>query len=67
MATDLGMSAPAPSTFLSSKTLPYESNPTFIFFGANIQAPRQELGTDLVTELASLDVEEIFSGCKQLV
>ena len=26
MATDLGMSAPAPSTFLSSKTLSYESN-----------------------------------------
>jgi hypothetical protein len=28
MATDLGMSAPAPSTFLSSKTLSYESNQT---------------------------------------
>jgi hypothetical protein len=26
MATDLGMSAPAPSPFLSSKTLSYESN-----------------------------------------
>jgi hypothetical protein len=29
MALDLGMSAPAPSTFLSSKALSYESNQTY--------------------------------------
>jgi hypothetical protein len=51
MATDLGMSAPAPSTFLSSKTLSYESNQPYkkIFQGGKrlrgttVQSPLSEV------------------------